>query len=263
MVRDLAVPFCWTFPSNFWNNGGTRGRLFHRSPVKLLHDGRFAKVPFISGNQLDEGTVFVNGTVSNTEQDNLNWVTAHFPGLTFGISNAAAVRTLLKYYPTSQAAGSPYNTGNETFGQGSQYERFGSVVNNIAFQAPRRDHLTTATRFGVNTWSYMMVESPVNFYSLYGISHGEEILFVMQTASITKPGISTGAKELQETIGDYWINFAHTLKPNHGGKLALPYWPHYGRERKTMRFLSSNITTFKDVNRTAATDFISNPDLYK
>ncbi|KAG8761890.1 hypothetical protein FRC12_009289, partial [Ceratobasidium sp. 428] len=103
-------------------------------PSKLLHRGKFAKVPFISGAQLDEGTVFVNGTVANTEEDIINWVTARYPGLNFGISNVTAIKELLKLYPNSQAAGSPYNTGNETFGQGDQYKRFASVAGDVGFQ---------------------------------------------------------------------------------------------------------------------------------
>ncbi|KAG9119416.1 hypothetical protein FRC07_005565, partial [Ceratobasidium sp. 392] len=232
---------------------------FTDSPSKLLHSGKFAKVPFISGTQLDEGTVFVNGTVANTEKDIINWVTARFPGLTFGISNVTAVKELLKYYPNSQAAGSPYNTGNETFGQGAQYKRFASVAND----APRRDHLKSASKFGVKTWSYVMSEPPLDFYPLFGVSHGAEVPYVMQTASVSHPQVSPAVVNLQETIGDYWINFAYNLDPNPKGKPGRPNWPPYGQKKTTLQLLSSNVTTFKDLNRTAATDFIiKNPSLY-
>lgn len=132
----------------------------------LLHSGKFAKVPFINGGeytigclgcrllisrglvfiaQLDEGTVFVNGTSAKTDQDVVNWLTARFPGLTFGITNTTAVRELLKYYPDSLAAGSPYNTGNETFGQGPQYKRFASIVGDLTFQVSYEHHFAPIT----------------------------------------------------------------------------------------------------------------------
>ncbi|KAG8712189.1 hypothetical protein FRC08_014920 [Ceratobasidium sp. 394] len=267
--KDVIMldPYYSSFGHSPVTFGATRAPgddFFTDLPSKALHNGKFAKVPFISGNQLDEGTVFVNGTVANTEQDIINWVTARFPGLNFGVSNITAVKELLKYYPNAQAAGSPYNTGNETFGQGAQYKRFASIVGDVAFQAPRRDHLKTANKFGVKTWSYMMSEPPLDFYPLYGVAHGAEVPFVMQTASISKPEVPTAVVGLQEAIGDYWINFAYNLDPNSKDKPHCPYWPPYGPTKTTLQLLSSNITTFKDLNRTTATDFIiNNPSLYK
>ena len=130
----------------------------HSSP-SLLHDLA----------QLDEGTLFVNGSLMNTEEDIVNWLGAQLPGLDIGITNVPLLRELLQHYPVSPAAGSPYGTGNETFGQGAQLKRFASVLGDLLFQAsrmcdlrriylysclqaPRQDHLRTATRFGLNSW---------------------------------------------------------------------------------------------------------------
>lgn len=44
------------------------------------------------------------------------------------------LQRLLQYYPASPDAGSPYGTGNETFGQGAQYKRLASIVGDIEFQ---------------------------------------------------------------------------------------------------------------------------------
>ncbi|KAH7345585.1 hypothetical protein B0J17DRAFT_564298, partial [Rhizoctonia solani] len=84
---------------------------------------------------LDEGTIFVDGPATNisSEQDILNWLSARFPGLYFGISNATAATELLKFYPTSPTADSPYGTGSETFGRGAQYKRFASLFRDILF----------------------------------------------------------------------------------------------------------------------------------
>ncbi|KAG9124352.1 hypothetical protein FRC07_011951 [Ceratobasidium sp. 392] len=96
-------------------------------PAKLIHSGKVAKVPFISGNQLDEGTVFVDGATANNDQDIFTAASA------IEVSNETMVE-LLQYYPTSPEYGSPYNTGNQTFGQGIQYKRFASIYGDYAFQ---------------------------------------------------------------------------------------------------------------------------------
>jgi hypothetical protein len=49
-----------------------------------------------------------------------------------------------------------------------------------------------------------MSEPPLDFYPLFGVSHGAEVPFVMQTASISKPEAFLAIVDLQETIGDYW-----------------------------------------------------------
>ena len=84
--------------------------------------------------QLDEATLFINGTSLKTEQDIIDWLSARFLGLYPGISNVTLIREILKYYPDSPAAGSPYGTGNETFGLGAEYKRLASLMGDLAFQ---------------------------------------------------------------------------------------------------------------------------------
>lgn len=239
---------------------------FFTAPVhELMHRGKFAQVPFINGAQLDEGTLFVDGpgTSIQTDQDIINWLTAQFPGLYFGITNITAVKELLRYYPTSPAAGSPYDIGNQTFGRGAQYKRFASVFGDVGFQAPRRDHLRSAVKHGANTWTYIFKEPPPEFLPEYGISHGGEVSFVMQTLGVLVPNASPAKIELEETIGDYWINFAYNLDPNPRGGPKRPFWPRYGKAAIGLQLLASNVTIFKDSARAKAIDFIINShDLY-
>ncbi|KAG8745212.1 hypothetical protein FRC10_008524 [Ceratobasidium sp. 414] len=242
-------------------------------PSELLHTGKFAKVPFINGvlkfpppgsAQLDEGTLFVNGTSMNSEQDIINWATARFTGLDTGITNKTAIRELLGYYPDDPAAGSPYGTGNETFGQGVQYKRYASMFGDILFQAPRRDHLRTATKFGVKSWSYVFAEHPLGFIPQLGVQHGAEIPFVMQTVGTVDPNASPELLDFSHIIGDYWINFAYNLDPNPKSNATGPNWPIYGKTSTALQLLTSNVTVFKDSARAQAVDFIlSNPSLHK
>ncbi|KAG8712416.1 hypothetical protein FRC08_014633 [Ceratobasidium sp. 394] len=98
-----------------------------------MHAGKLPR--FFLSTEVDEGPIFLNGTSINTQQDIINWFTARFPGLDFNISNVTAIREMLKFYPTDPAAGSPYGTGNETFGQGAQYKRAASVLADMTFEA--------------------------------------------------------------------------------------------------------------------------------
>jgi hypothetical protein len=44
------------------------------------------------------------------------------------------VNQLLEYYPADPSAGSPYNTGNNTFDKAVQYKRAASVVGDLLFE---------------------------------------------------------------------------------------------------------------------------------
>ncbi|KAG9118566.1 hypothetical protein FRC07_006866, partial [Ceratobasidium sp. 392] len=218
--------------------------------------------PFIATAQLDEGTVFLNPQQPQTEQDLINWLTAQSPGLYFGISNATAVKELLKFYPIDPAAGSPYGTGNETFGLAAQYKRLASVVGDLIFQASRRDFLRTATKFGVKAWSGLFTEviNPVG-NEQYGVYHSGELVYVYQVVHTT-PGITQALLTLEATVIDYWLDFAYNLNPNQGLFAPRPYWPIYGTNATTLQ-LASNITVISDTFRNDTLNFIVNsPSLY-
>ncbi|QRV89232.1 Carboxylesterase family [Ceratobasidium sp. AG-Ba] len=179
-------------------------------PGLSIHSGRFAKVPFLAGSQLDEGTLFVDGQQPETEQDLIDWLTGKTPGGYVGITNASSVKDLLKFYSPEPAAGSPYGTGNQTFGLAAQYKRLASVVGDLVFEASRRDFTSTATK------SYQLTEviDPAG-KEQYGVYHGGDIPFVFQTVH-TAPGIPQALITLEQSVAEYWLSFAYNLDPNKG-----------------------------------------------
>ncbi|ELU38923.1 extracellular triacylglycerol lipase precursor [Rhizoctonia solani AG-1 IA] len=183
-----------------------------KRPSEIIHAGEFAKVPFINGAQLDEGTIFVNGEYPETKEDVINWLISQIPGLYWGISNRTAVEELLQYYPADPAAGSPYNTGNETFGQAAQYKRLTSIVGDLLFQASRRDHLQTAAELGVDAWSYLFTEA-LPWDAKYGVYHTGEYAFVLNRVR-TWEGMPPGLLALEKPVLDYWLSFVYYLDPN-------------------------------------------------
>ncbi|CAE6430055.1 unnamed protein product [Rhizoctonia solani] len=81
---------------------------------------------------------------------------------------------------------------------------------------PRRDHLDSATKFGVKSWFYLLKESSLDYAPEYGVGHGGDFpfKFVMETLNTEHPNALPAAVELMEIIGYYWINFACNLDPN-------------------------------------------------
>lgn len=132
-LGQAAEQFPW--PPTFDGPDG----LFPSPPSELFKRGKFARIPFIAGTNLDEGmvrqflppsklttllgTLFTPTTVNSTEQIKLA-IVANFspPAVGPGVLESTAER-LLELYPDVPSLGSPFNTGNETFGLSSQYKR--------------------------------------------------------------------------------------------------------------------------------------------
>ena len=68
------------------------------------------------------------------------------------------IQRLLELYPDNPALGSPFGTGNDTFGVGLEYKRGAAIITDIAFQAPRRAWVQAATAAGVPTYGYLFTD---------------------------------------------------------------------------------------------------------
>ncbi|KAK1215449.1 hypothetical protein PQX77_021932 [Marasmius sp. AFHP31] len=235
-------------------------------PSTSIHAGRYAKLPLINGDVRDEGTIFINQTTPETDKNVTDWLLFQEPGLYFGISNETAVAELLKLYPADPAAGSPYGTGNETFGAAAQFKRLTSLAGDLIFEASRRDHVRTATKDGVDVWSYFLNASIYQNYPelyIYGIQHTAEIVFVFHNVTAATGGatIPDYFAKLEDTIFNYWINFAYNLDPN-PTSCSYPYWPKYG-SNATLISLGEEISLIPDTYRAEGIEYIINtPSLY-
>jgi hypothetical protein len=109
--------------------------------------GEFARLPFIAGTNLDEGsvqyvcsrntihihftgTLFVAPPFSQvTSEDGLvQAITANYsPPVVSPQTLQSHIQTLLQLYPDIPALGSPYNTGNNTFGLSSVYKQWAAI----------------------------------------------------------------------------------------------------------------------------------------
>ncbi|KAF8711699.1 Extracellular triacylglycerol lipase precursor, partial [Rhizoctonia solani] len=221
-----------------------------RSPKETIRRGNFTQIPFVCGTNLDEGTIFT--TNPETTEDVVAFLTAQLPGLTFGITNKTAVNQLLKYYPAHPSAGSPYNTGNNTFGKASQYKRAASIIGDLVFDAPRRDFLQVATKLGVSAWSYQWAQAGLDLPE-FGAAHSFDLAFVFQQRweGMTRPLI-----DLSIAMIDYWITLAYKLDPGATANPNRAAWPKYATVGKSLKLEAGNITVIGDDFRVSGMNYI-------
>ena len=123
------------------------GGLFPEIASKLIDAGHFARLPFIAGTNLDEGSYTVNlkcntfynspsflGTIFSshnfltTADINATIIANYSPPIVNPSVLQDTANTLLELYPDIPALGSPFNTGNETFGLPTGYKREAALV---------------------------------------------------------------------------------------------------------------------------------------
>ncbi|KAL0945836.1 hypothetical protein HGRIS_012119 [Hohenbuehelia grisea] len=194
------------------------GGLFPDFPSNLYARGQFAHLPFISGCNLDEGTVFTPQTINNS-QTIRNGIIANYsdPLTRLPVILEAAADKLLQLYPDDPTVGSPYGTGSNTFGLSSQCKRLASLTGDLLFQANRRLWTQAAVGAGVKA---------------YGYHHTERILVLPPELGGTFFSPICVPQILAAQIVDYWISFAVSLDPNDGKGTPRPAWPQYTLSEK-------------------------------
>ncbi|KIO28124.1 hypothetical protein M407DRAFT_231060 [Tulasnella calospora MUT 4182] len=169
------------------------GTFFKETPLQSVQKGNVVNIPFISGNMLDEGTLFSFGqTDVKTTQEFKDWVSDTF---SLPLSDAE-MDNLLKLYPSDITQGSPFETA--------------SFQGDLVFQGPRRFMLNNLAG-RQSTWSYLNKQGS-GVFPFLGSFHALDLLAMY----------SSGPMQ------DYLINFVNTLDPNNGpNPRGLPNWPKY------------------------------------
>ncbi|TYJ58286.1 hypothetical protein B9479_000829 [Cryptococcus floricola] len=235
------------------------GDVIPDSPHTLISDGKVANIPFIQGNNKDEGTSFAPTTLDGPESGrNLIRLIEPVP------PSNATLDSLLDLYPADPTVGSPYDTGNDTFGLQPAYKRFASIVGDLKFQAPRRHFLREANKHGnTATWTYQFEQSTPGSAAQRGVWHASEIPYVY---GLARPGTGQSAEytdvdgALSDAMMEYWINFAHYSDPNgpSGATSNFTSWPAHDISANTniLRLKGDDIEVFKDDFREEGMQFM-------
>ncbi|KAK0194685.1 Alpha/Beta hydrolase protein [Armillaria mellea] len=124
---------------------------------------------------------------------------------------------------TNLDEGSPYGTGNETFGLPVGWKRVASMTGDLTFDAQRRTWTQIAAQAGVKAYGYQFAGNS----SLFSPELGEFIYGRLNSSSE-----APSTMFLAEMMIDYWISFATSLDPNDGLGTSRPFWPQYTPENE-------------------------------
>ncbi|KAJ3574887.1 hypothetical protein NP233_g1456 [Leucocoprinus birnbaumii] len=230
------------------------GGVYPDYPSKLFARGHFSKLPFISGTNLDEGTVFIPTTI-NSEAMIHEFIVANFsPPIVQPAALQKATDKLLELYPDVPALGSPFNTGNDTFGLSSQFKRASAIQGDLVFTSQRRLWQQTAAKAGVATWGYLFTQPQPGNPDFFGISHGSEISYVYGAPTDQ----SASSLKLSTMMIDYWVSFATSLNPNDGKGAQRPHWEQFTpRNQRVIQLNGDNTMMINDTFRKEQMDFIN------
>ncbi|KAF9011689.1 esterase 1 [Cyathus striatus] len=232
---------------------GPKG-LYPDIPSRLFAKGQFAKLPFITGTNLDEGTIFTPKNIDSEDLLHESIIANFTPPLVSAQELNAAVNRLLQLYPNDPSLGSPFNTGNQTFGLSPVFKQTAALNGDISFQSQRRFWIQTASNAGVKTFGYLFTQPQPTLPPVDGVEHSSEVTFVYGQP----PDQSPSARNLSSIMIDYWVSFATSLDPNDGKGNPRPNWAQYTPHNQVLMELNANsLGLIPDTYRAEQISFIN------
>ncbi|KAF8264081.1 alpha beta-hydrolase [Lactarius quietus] len=170
-------------------------------PQKLVQQGKVARIPFVSGECDDEGTLFSLSQTNITTDAELRVYLSEF--FLINVTDAELDK-VLTLYPQDPTQGSPFGTGTQNAFT-PEFKRIAAFLGDLVFQAPRRWLLDNVSG-KQNTWSYL--NKRLKSLPILGSAHASDLAIIYGGQDLT----------------DYLIYFVTNLNPN-GGSDAQ--WPQY------------------------------------
>lgn len=238
------------------DGGAGRGGFFGDPPSVTLAKGDFARVPLISGNVEDEGTLFAPDDFLDAATFD-RW----FPAITFAntSTSVAVANDVLssfdKLYPDDPLVGSPYDptTGNKSDrffpGADNQYKRAASLYGDARFQAGRRQLLDSGivTNATPAAYSYAFMDPSPRAKVDLGVPHSSDLDVIFGNTR----------SPLTAVMARQFAAFTTRLDPNGN---AMPNWPRYDHAdpgRLLLAYKSGGTGIMSDTYRQAQMDFIN------
>ncbi|KAI1004116.1 putative secreted lipase [Podosphaera aphanis] len=220
------------------------GDLITASADDLGATGRFAKVPFIIGDQEDEGTLFclVQRNITTT-QDIIDYLKSYY----FYHASEEQLTELVNIYPDDPTQGSPFNTGmrNNIY---PQFKRLSALIGDITFTMIRR----LVLGYSLDNHPEVPVYS---FIASYG--YGTPILGSFHVTDVLPAyGVTQGFPT--RSVQNYYLNFVHSLNPNgDGSNTEFAHWPAWNENKEVINFRRDSNEIWKDDFRSATSDFLA------
>ncbi|RKF77313.1 putative secreted lipase [Golovinomyces cichoracearum] len=218
------------------------GDLLTASMDELAANGKMAPVPFIIGDQEDEGTLFslVQKNITTTE-DIFDYLKLYF----FNDASDEQLQTLINLYPDDPAAGSPFNTGklNNIY---PQYKRLAAILGDMVFTMIRRVLLEFRIKNRPDIPVYSYISSYGYGTPIMGTFHVTDVL----PAYGIIPGFPT------RSVQNYYINFICDLDPNSGSGSSFIRWPAWNEKREVINFRKYNNDIWDDDFRIESSNYL-------
>lgn len=260
LTRTVGCPISWTsaaqltclrnitsdqlYKSNYtvtWNPI-VDGDFLTDYPSNLGAEGKFIKVPLITGANSDEGASFsVKGL--NTTNDVYNSL---FYWRNYALS-PPSIKKLLDLYPNNPSIEPPYaDHSNTTYpSYGLQWRRSAAIGGDLVMIAQRRKMCEQYTSADQTVYSYRFDTPLWNATTPIYIKHFDNVVFSFQNISGALGPLPKyeSYSELSHSIGKAYANFVGTLDPNGvggGNQSGLPYWPEWKDAERVNVVLNSN-----------------------
>lgn len=219
------------------------GKVLTESTDSLLVKGKFARVPFIIGDQEDEGTIFSLAQHNVTTTDHLiDYLAEYF----FRSASRSQLEKLVAIYKDTEDWGSPFRTGGHNNWY-PQFKRVAALLGDLTFTLSRRAFLKGVSDVApeIPKWSYL---SSYDYGTpVLGTFHGSDILQVF---------FGILPNHASSAFHAYYISFVNTLDPNSGTSKNFAHWPQWNEDKQLLHMFATESEFIADDFRNDTFSFI-------
>lgn len=192
------------------------GEIIPRPPLDSWRQGKWHKVPIMTGFQRNEGSLYVDKAMSKSGE-----FVDFFRNL-LPLLSEDDLETIDKLYPDpSTTPSSPYIEDRD--GVGAQYKRIEAAYGHYAYVAPVRQTAEFASEtVPVYVYQWAAISTILN-----GAQHADNMRYEVCDPKVV--AVSDNQAELAKTLNSYVTNFIAKGDPNAGGS-EKPKWGVYSKE---------------------------------
>jgi carboxylesterase type B len=218
------------------------GVVLTKSPEVLAAAGKYAKVPFIVGDQEDEGTIFAlfQSNITTIAQLSTYLSTTFFHG-----ASKSQIDALIATYPDTIFDGSPFRTAifNNWY---PQYKRIAAILGDLVFTLTRRSFLDMANTMNptVPSWSY-----------LSSFDYGTPLLGTFHASDLIQVFFGILPNYASASFRSYYLSFVNTMDPNEGN--SYPDWPRWSTDKKLLNTYATGALFIDDDFRSDTYEWIN------
>ena len=214
--------------------------MYRLCPAQILT--KVGSFPIVDGLNAHAGTGTLLVPQDFQTDDIPIWLNANYTPSPLGPDAlAAGVGKVMSLYPDDPSAGSPFGTGNQTFGTGPGYKQASAIctsssscllginfvltgccrlVGDMFFQAQRRFWSQT---IAAPSYVYMFTDPQLSTDPALGVYHSSELPYIFGVFGTVSTASPPKVANLSRVMRDYWISFAVSLTPNDGKGTSSAY----------------------------------------